>query len=387
MSSSITIGLPQMFKEPGEKRDFLPRFVGWLRKQGAEVVAEFGYGSEMGFTAADYLQAAPGIRFVSHKETFRQDYVLVLRYPTDDEVRQMSPGACLISMMHYPTRPQRVAFLRSLGIEGISLDELKDDTGRRLVENLKSVAWNGVEAAFETLSQTYPDPPGFDSPDRPPIQVTLLGAGAVGSYVAPAAIRYGNDTLRNKFIQNGNKGVIVRVIDYDVTPYEDNMREILSTTDILIDATSRPDPSQPVIPNRWIAYMPEHAVLLDLSVDPYQCTEEPFYVKGIEGIPQGNLDQYVFAPDDPAYDQTPDCIPNQHRRYAVSCYSWPGIYPKKCMEVYGRQLRPILHVLIEKGGIQNINPSGRYFERAIARAQLSRWGIEEPALKPNRIRR
>jgi len=151
------------------------------------------------------------------------------------------------------------------------------------------------------------------------------------------------------------------------------MQGILSTTDILVDATQRPDPGIPVIPNDWIAFLPPHAVLLDLSVDPYQCTQEPFYVKGIEGIPQGNLDQYVFPPDDPAYEEVPPCIPTLHRRYAVSCYSWPGIYPKACMEIYGRQLRPIMHVLIEKGGIGNINHHGRYFERAIARAQLSRW--------------
>jgi hypothetical protein len=43
------------------------------------------------------------------------------------------------------------------------------------------------------------------------------------------------------------------------------------------------------------------------------------------------------------------------------------------MENYGRQLRPVLHILIDKGGIQNIQPHGRFFERAIARAQLSRW--------------
>ena len=95
-------------------------------------------------------------------------------------------------------------------------------------------------------------------------------------------------------------------------------------------------------------------------------------VKGIEGIPQGNLDQYIFAPDDPAYDLIPACILKTHRRHAVSCYSWPGLYAKACMEVYGRQLQPIFRTLIRKGGLAGINPNGRYFERAIARAQLSR---------------
>jgi alanine dehydrogenase len=372
MPENIHIGLPQMYKEPGEKRDFLPAFVAWLHKQGANIVLEHGYGSEMGFSEGDYLAVAPGIRFAPHKEAYRQDYVLVLRYPTDDEIRLMHPGATLLCMLHFPTRPQRVAFLRSLGLEAISLDGLVDDSGRRLIENLRSVGWYGVEAAFKTLRKIYPAP-GFDSPQRRPLQLTLLGAGAVGSHVVQAAVRYGNENLRQELVAAGVPGVQVNVIDYDITPYKEIMQEILSRTDILVDATQRPNPGLPVIPNDWIAFMPEHAVLLDLSVDPYQCDSEPFYVKGIEGIPQGNLDQYVFSPDDPAYNQVPPCIPTLHRRHAVSCYSWPGIYPKACMEVYGRQLRPIVHVLIEKGGIGNINPRGRYFERAIARAQLSRW--------------
>jgi alanine dehydrogenase len=376
MQNRLVVGLPQMYKEPGERRDFLPSFVAWLDKQGAEVVLEHGYGSEMGYSEKDYFKYAPGIRFAPHKETYRQDYVLVLRYPTDDEVRLMNPGSCLISMLHYPTRPDRVEFLKSRELEGISLDSLKDDSGRRIVENLQSVAWNGVEAAFKTLAQVYPDPPGFDSKEREPIHVTLLGAGAVGSHVVRAAIRYGNDAVRNKLAAVGVPGVSVTVVDFDLTEREEFITGVLSDTDILVDATQRPDPTRPVIPNRWIGCMPPHAVLLDLSVDPYNCAIDPFYVKGIEGMPQGNLDKYVFPPDDPVYDELPDCIATENRRYAVSCYSWPGIYPKECMEGYGRQLRPVMHVLIERGGIKNINPTGRFFERAIARAQLSRWDPE-----------
>jgi alanine dehydrogenase len=151
------------------------------------------------------------------------------------------------------------------------------------------------------------------------------------------------------------------------------MRELLAGTDILVDATQRPDPRLPVIINDWLVYLPEHAVILDLSVDPYDCGTEITSIKGIEGIPQGNLDQYIFAPDDPAFDLLPECIPTQNRRTTVSCYSWPGIYPVKCMGVYGRQIWPILHILIEKGGTTGIDPKGSFFERAIARALLSRW--------------
>lgn len=286
---SFRIGLARMHKEPGERRDFLPNFVGKLHKYGAQVLLEYGYGAELGYKEQDYLKKAPDVRFVTRTEIYQQDYVLVLRCPTEEELRLMRPGACLISMLHYPTRPNRVALLKSLGIEAISLDSIKNDHGVRLVENLRAVGWNGVQAAFEILRKIYPEP-GFESPKRPPIRFTLLGGGAVGAYVMQAAIRYGDVNLRHKLASAGVPGVQVTTVDYELTGNPEFMRPLLEQTDILADATQRPDPSVPVIPNDWIAWLPEHAVLLDLSVDPYVCEGDKKSVKGIEGIPQGNLD-------------------------------------------------------------------------------------------------
>jgi len=370
--TGLKFGLASIHAEAGERRAFLPDFVAHLIKHGARVVLEHGYGSGMGLTEQDYLQAAPTIEFASHKKVYKQDYVLVLRCPDDKDIRMLQPGACLISMLHYPTRPQRVEFLRSLGINAISLDSLKDDSGRRLVENLKAVAWNGIEVAFKTLESTYPAP-GFESPLRSPVQVTLMGAGAVGLQVVQAAIRYGDPAVWQDMARRNIPGVQVTVVDYDTTPFKPIMRDILSRTDILVDATQRPDPSHIIVPNEWIAEMPEHAVLLDLSVDPYRCDDSPLSLKGIEGIPQGNLDQYIFAPTDPAYGDLPECIERTHRRYAVSCYSWPGIHPEECMDHYGRQLKPVLRNLIERGGLDKVRRDGRFFERAISRARLSTW--------------
>jgi alanine dehydrogenase len=201
----------------------------------------------------------------------------------------------------------------------------------------------------------------------------LLGAGAVGVHVLQAAIRYANEALRNRLFQANVPGIIVQALDYDITSHESIMRPVLAQTDILVDATQRPDTSIPVIPNRWISDLPETSVMVDLSVDPYRCDHEPFSVKGIEGIPHGNLDQYIFAPDDPAFDRIPACVDTTNRRWSVSCYSWPGIYPMECMEHYTRQIRPVLNCILDRGGVNNIDPTGRFFERAIGRALLSRW--------------
>jgi alanine dehydrogenase len=63
----------------------------------------------------------------------------------------MRPGSVLVTMAHFPTRPGRVALLKQLGVRCVSLDCVKDDLGRRLVENLRAVGYNGVRAAFVEL--------------------------------------------------------------------------------------------------------------------------------------------------------------------------------------------------------------------------------------------
>lgn len=374
----FAIGLPRMHKEPGERRDFLPDFVHRLAALDVEVVLEHGYGSGMGIKASEYLGAAHPegapeangrVRFAPRQEVYGQPNVLVLRYPDDDDLALIPRGGCLITMAHYPTRPGRIEQLRALGLEVISLDGIKDDVGRRLVENLRAVGWNGVEAGFQALGRAI----DVENPARGLLHVMLLGSGAVGGHAMQAAIRYGDVDLWQRLARSGVPGVVVTVVDYDVTRERTAMLDLLARTDVLVDATQRPDPSRIVIPNSWIGVMPEHAVLVDLSVDPYDCNAAHRSLKGIEGIPQGNLDQYIFEPDDPAFEALPDCVDTTHRRTSVSCYSWPGVHPRACMETYGPQIFPLVRAMVECGGVDCIDPHGSYFQRAVSRAMLSRW--------------
>ena len=108
-SQHLKFGLARMHYETGERRDFLPDFVARLQHSGAEILIEEGYGSGMGYSEQDYLLAANQIHIGSADEVFQQDYVLVLRCPPEEQIRKMKSGACLISMLHYPTRQTRGA--------------------------------------------------------------------------------------------------------------------------------------------------------------------------------------------------------------------------------------------------------------------------------------
>jgi alanine dehydrogenase len=358
------IGLPRLHKEAGERRDFLPDLVGFLDRIGAEeVVVEDGYGSGMNLPLEAYTAISSKVRVGSCADCYAQDVVVALRCPGEETIRTMRRGAVLVSMLHLPTRPGRARLLRELGVRAVSLDSVKDDLGNRLVQNM-------VRAAFGELAKTLRH---FDDPRRRPIRVTLLGSGAVGGHAAHAAIRYGDVRTRQRLAAKGVPGVELTMIDYELTSDERYMLTRLENTDLLIDATMRKDPSRPVIVNEWIGSLPAHAVILDLSVDPYDFTLSPPEVKGIEGIPEGNLDQYIFAPDDPAYARIDPRIQTRERRTALSCYSWPGLDPKQCMEVYGKQIEPVLRAIVETG-LERLDPeTGPYYERATARADVARW--------------
>jgi len=45
------------------------------------------------------------------------------------------------------------------------------------------------------------------------------------------------------------------------------------------------------------------------------------------------------------------------------------------MDIYGKQIAPLMRTLIECGGVRCIDPNGSYFQRAVARAMLSRFSL------------
>jgi alanine dehydrogenase len=370
----LTFGFPRMHKEPGERRDFLPPLVRMLAELGCDVLVETGIGSGMGYDDEDYASGSSRIRVADEPTCYAQDVVVVLRAPIG-RFEWLRRGATLVSMLHFPTRPARVRHLEDLGLRAISLDTIRDDEGRRLVVNSRAVAWNGLEAAFETLERTWPR---LTSRERGPVRVSVMGAGEIGKHAVEAATKYGNAERSELLTRCGLPGVEVVTIGRNLTCDERYLRERLRVTDVLVDATQRHDPSVPLVANADIALLPLHAVICDLVVDPYLPAADPPTVRGIEGIPQGNLDRYVFDVDDPAWDELPPRVPTANRRAVVSCYSWPGVHPKRCMELYGKQLAPLLETLVHRGGVGGIRPDGSFHERALYRGSLRAWLHPEP---------
>ena len=74
----------------------------------------------------DFKNDNPLIHPLEREEIFKQDYVLILRSPHEDEFTLLGKNSCLISMLHYQTHPSRLKIMKDNNIQAISLDSIMD---------------------------------------------------------------------------------------------------------------------------------------------------------------------------------------------------------------------------------------------------------------------
>ncbi|MDF2533127.1 MAG: alanine dehydrogenase-like protein [Clostridia bacterium] len=361
-----TIGFPRMHKETNEKRDFLPDFFEKLVDYNSEIFLESGYGESLGYKEEDYLRKNPKIKFVDNTDCYSKDMVVVLRCPEIYELDKMSDGSTLVSMLHYPTRSKRVQYLKRRNIFGVSMDAIRNDLMDRIVVDYKGTAGNGMEIAF---SELYKNIENHEVTPRP-LNVSIIGMGMVGLMAAKAAGKYGTRKNEELFKARGLQPVMVNMLSRNITSDRYIMKKVLTKTDILVDASNRDDATKYIVDNSLLANLPQYAVILDLSVDPYMEDIQPIQVKAIEGIPTGTLDKYVFYPRDKEYSEIPECVSTQNRRTVVGCNAWPGINPKSCMQLYGTQLMPIIKLLTNTDTTEFSENHDNFFIRAIYRSTL-----------------
>lgn len=105
-------------------------------------------------------------------------------------------------------------------------------------------------------------------------------------------------------------------------------------------------------------------------VDDYDLNVAPIQVKGMEGIPNGTLAQFVFHTNDPAYERVPGQLKTYNRRTLVSCNAWPGVDPNRCLDRYETQLDPFIRLLardLPEPSLDSNNP----YERALAKGSYA----------------
>ena len=263
----LTIGFPRMYNEPGERRAFLPPLMGLLAETGVNVYVEAGCGAGMGYADDDYRAASPGSTSstrppptprTSSSCSGRRRGATTCSGPA----RSCSP--CSTS----PRGRSGSKLLSGLGIEAIALDMVTGDDGRRLVQNLREVARNGLGAAFDALERRWPP---FLSSARPPVSVTILGAGGVGQARDRVGRQSGRRGARNERpMREGLPGVEVVVAEQNLAGNEAYFLRHPPRPHLHPRRChGTPRHLAPHLPERLVDLLPEHAIVCDLAVDPY----------------------------------------------------------------------------------------------------------------------
>ncbi len=344
------IGFLSMQFEKEEKRDFRPRFFEQLKDIKQEIILDFDYGKKLGYGNKDYIAVNSHIRFSSRKDVLQADLLVSVRTPGFEELELMNDGAAIFSMLHFVTHSRRNEYLLSRNIRMFAMDSVVDDFGLRMIQDFPGTVTNAMKAGYDEY---------FKSHSVNLLKVLVIGTGEIGKLAVDIAVHL------------SPVPTIVSAVGRSVTVNTDILRDLLKETDILIDATKRSDTSKYIISNELIGFLPENAVIIDLSADDYDTSIDPPQVKGIEGIPTGFLDKYVFCIDDPVYDSIPENIDTSNRRKVVSCYSWPAVNPVRCLDIYEKQLLPFLQTLAEKD-YPDIHPlSENFYARSLAKGNYT----------------
>ena len=347
-----SIGFLSMQFEEEEKRDFRPSFFGKLKSIGNPILLDETYGAKLGYSKHDYLGANPSIRFCSRSEVLRSDIVSSVRTPINDELLQMKRGATLFSMLHFVTRRNRNVMLQDLGVRMYAMDSVVDDFGLRMIQDFPGTVRSALLSGFNLL-----DVDALHGLCR----ILIIGTGELGKLAVDYAVKL------------APAPAIVTSVGRSMTDDRIEMIKLLSNTDMIIDSSKRTETHKHIIDNDMLGSLPEHAVIVDISADDYDTSVNPIQVKGIEGIPTGNLHRYLFETDDPAYDMIPAGVRSKNRRRLVSCNAWPGMDADHCLDRYEKQIEPFIRILARYESFDN---SDDPYIRALNRSSFDEFNRE-----------
>ena len=280
-----------------------------------KVLVEKGAGMGVGILDSEYENV--GARIVSREEDYASDLVIRIKEPSFDEIELMRPGSIIMSMMHLRCRPKLEAAIKKQGLIVISLENLKDPLGNRLVEAVLDSGRIGMEYGFKLWGK-----------DPATCQVKIMGYGNM----ARGAIRCAARKLAKVEVLNRSQFT--------------EMEKHIHGTDILVDAVNRPyrrevEKEPPFVTRKMLKLFKKGSVIVDLVSNPEKHAP-------VESMRPTTLNDLHYVVDG---------------IYHTSCWGWPGLEPVKISKRYSKQVAPILKEIADKG----IDNAPDYIKKAMVR--------------------
>lgn len=292
----MIIGLPKEIKDNEYRVAVIPGGVRQLVDSGHEVLVQAGAGEGSGFSDEEYGWG--GGRIVAeNNEVWAADLVVKVKEPLSSEYDLMHPGLTLFTYLHLAAEKDLTLAMLENSVTGVAYETVEEANGSLpLLTPMSEVAGRmAVQVGAQYLEKKNGGRGKLLSgvPGVRPADVTILGAGVVGTNAAQIALGMGAsvivldiDAERLRYLDQVLHG---RLSTMSANPY--NIAEAVKRADLLIGAVLVKGAKAPCLVTReMIRRMEPGSVVVDVAVDQGGCCEticptshsDPVYV--VDGV-------------------------------------------------------------------------------------------------------
>ena len=292
----MIIGLPKEIKDNEYRVAVTPGGVRQLVDSGHEVLVQAGAGEGSGFSDDEYNWG--GARIVGGgNEAWTADLIVKVKEPQPSEYDLMRPGLTLFTYLHLAAEKELTLAMVEHSVTGIAYETVEEANGSLpCLTPMSEVAGRmAVQVGAQYLEKKNGGRGKLLSgvPGVRPADVTILGAGVVGTNATQIALGMGASVIvldidadRLRYLDQVLHG---RLSTMSANPY--NIAEAVKRADLLIGAVLVKGAKAPCLVTReMIRSMEPGSVVVDVAVDQGGCCDticptshsDPVYV--VDGV-------------------------------------------------------------------------------------------------------
>ena len=275
----MIIGLPKEIKDNEYRVAMTPGGISQLVMAGHSILVETHAGEGSGFANHEY--EASGATIVSKAgEVWDAELVIKVKEPQPDEYGFMRSGQCLFTFLHLAADKDLTKAMMGKGVTGIAYETVETANGNLpILTPMSEVAGRmSIQIGARYLEKTHGGRGKLlgGVPGVRPADVTIIGAGVVGTNAAQMALGLGAhvmildiDTERLRYLEQVLSG---RLTTLSSNPL--NVAEAVKRADLVIGAVLVKGGKAPRLVTRaMVQKMQAGSVIVDVAVDQGGCIE------------------------------------------------------------------------------------------------------------------
>ncbi len=270
----MIFGIPREIRTHEYRVGAVPFLVEELVRKGHTVLVETGAGNASGISDEAYQKVGAEILPSSEKLYQQAEVILKIQGPQPVELELIRPEHTIFAFFNFSSNPELARNLVGKGCSCFAYEMFKTRDGLypMMVINGQIGGYLAVQQGMYYLEKQNGGRGKLLAriPGTAPTQVMIIGAGSVGFHAAELAAQMGAQVylLDQNFKRLQDIASRLPSNVTTVISSEQNIVELLPTTDLLITAAIQSVAESPkIITRKMVQMLPPGAVIVDLAID------------------------------------------------------------------------------------------------------------------------